>query len=134
MSQVAALPYRTINGSRDAIEVLLVTSFRSGRWIIPKGDVDNGMEPPKAAAKEAEEEGSVKGQIGSRAIGTFCTEKKRNGDTQHLDVVVYPLAVNEVLTEWAEMNDRQRRWVPPVEAAKLVQEQDLAGILRAFRP
>ena len=49
MRQVAAFPYRSVEGS---LELLLVTSS-NGRWIIPKGDVDEGMAPHLAAEKEA---------------------------------------------------------------------------------
>ena len=65
MRQAAAFPYRLVegsNGSSGSIELLLVTTG-SGRWIIPKGDVDHGMAPHLAAEKEAFEEGGVRGRI-----------------------------------------------------------------------
>ena len=50
--QVAALPYRLGPTGR---EVLLVTSRRSGRWIIPKGWPYHGASLIKSAAREAYE-------------------------------------------------------------------------------
>ena len=51
MYQAAALPFRRTGGDgQDQIEVLLINSS-SNRWIIPKGDIDGGMEPHLAAEK-----------------------------------------------------------------------------------
>ena len=51
--QSAALPYRV---SAGCVQVLLVTSRRSGRWIIPKGHVEPGEAPADAALREVQEE------------------------------------------------------------------------------
>jgi 8-oxo-dGTP pyrophosphatase MutT (NUDIX family) len=135
MRQVAALPYRFAgHGSGEALEVLLVTSFRSGRWIIPKGNVDGDMPPHLAAAKEAEEEGGVCGRIGEQPIGCYCYGKLRFGTVCTLEVDVFPLEVREELADWPEMSIRERRWLPIEEAAEAVGEQDLAAIMRTFRP
>ena len=71
--QYAALPYR-VNG-RARPEVMLVTSRRGRRWIIPKGWPIKGLKPPKSAAREAYEEAGVRGTIGSKSIGSFIYEK-----------------------------------------------------------
>ena len=134
MNQVAALPYRFLEGASGAIEVLLVTSFRSRRWIIPKGDVDGAMAPQAAAEKEAFEEAGVRGRIGQQVIGSFCYDKERNGDIREMLVDVYPLEVCEELDEWEEMKDRDRRWLPIAAAAAEVEQQGLRVILEAFRP
>ena len=131
-SQVAAIPYRCADGS-GAVELLLVNSS-SGRWIIPKGDVDGGMAPHLAAEKEAFEEGGVRGRIGTKSIGTFRTLKKQAGAAIPVEVSVYPLAVTEELHRWPEMDKRERRWLPAEVAAATVCEEDLAALLRSFRP
>jgi 8-oxo-dGTP pyrophosphatase MutT (NUDIX family) len=130
-NQVAAIPYRCADGG--ATELLLVNSS-SGRWIIPKGDVDGGMAPHLAAEKEAFEEGGVRGRIGSTSIGTFRTFKMKNGAATPVEVSVYPLAVTEELDRWPEANRRERRWLPAKDAAAMVCEADLAAILSSFRP
>ena len=134
MNQVAALPYRFLDDAGGAIEVLLVTSFRSRRWIIPKGDVDGAMAPQAAAEKEAFEEAGVRGRIGQSAIGSFCYDKERNGQTREMLVDVYPLEVSEELVEWEEMKDRERRWLPIAAAAAQVERPGLEAILKNFRP
>jgi 8-oxo-dGTP pyrophosphatase MutT (NUDIX family) len=91
------------------VEVLLVTSS-AGRWIIPKGDIDEGMPSYQAAEKEAFEEGGVRGQMGDRPLGTFQTCKQRDGASIRADVDVFPLKVVEELDRWPEMGVRQRRW------------------------
>ena len=134
MKQVAALPYRFLDGAGGAIEVLLVTSFRSRRWIIPKGDVDGAMAPQAAAEKEAFEEAGVRGHIGKEAIGSYCYNKERSGNVQLMLVDVYPLEVSEELADWQEMKDRDRRWLPIASAAAEVEQPGLKAVLKSFRP
>ena len=131
MRQVAALPYRRLADSEGEFEVLLVTSS-AGRWIIPKGDIDEGVPAHQAAEQEAFEEGGVRGRIGGRPIGTFQTCKQQEGAAILADVDVFPLEVVEELEQWPEMGLRQRRWLPIKEAAEAVREPDLAIIIRGF--
>ena len=130
MRQAAALPYRSAQGAARQLEVLLVTSS-SNRWIIPKGDIDDGMKPHVAAEKEAFEEGGVRGRIGSRPIGTFRTSKEQNGAAISVEVEVFPLEVTEQLDRWPEMKQRERKWLPIGEAVKIA-EAELASIMTAF--
>lgn len=129
MQQVAALPFRR---SRGIVEVLLVTSS-SGRWIIPKGDIDSGMQPHLAAEKEAFEEGGVRGRIGDRQLGTFPTRKEQDGAAIPVEVTVFPLEVQEELQSWPENDWRRRRWLPLGAAAEAVDEPGLATIIRGFQ-
>lgn len=66
--QSAGLPYRWCD---DDLEVMLVTSRNGKRWILPKGIVEPGMAPPVFAAKEAEEEGGVIGEVYSESLGSY---------------------------------------------------------------
>jgi 8-oxo-dGTP pyrophosphatase MutT (NUDIX family) len=134
MRQVAALPYRFSNEAGRTIEVMLVTSFRSRRWIIPKGDVDGGMAPHEAAEKEALEEAGVRGRIDKSVTGSFCYNKERNGVSQEMPVDVYALEVTEELARWQEMDDRERRWMSISAAVATVQQPGLQAILQGFRP
>jgi uncharacterized protein len=133
MRQVAAFAYRHAEGSAGAIEVLLVTSS-SDSWIIPKGDIEGGMSPHRAAEKEAFEEGGVRGHISDEPIGTFRTCKQQAGAEIPTEVEVFPLEVAEELQRWPEMEQRQRRWLPLDEAAETVGEPELREIISAFRP
>ena len=49
--QVAALPYRT--NANGQVEVMLITSRETRRWVIPKGNCIEGLKPHEAAAEEA---------------------------------------------------------------------------------
>ena len=51
LNQVGALPFRVVDGR---VEVLLVTSRETRRWLIPKGWPMKGKKPHKAAAQEAQ--------------------------------------------------------------------------------
>jgi ADP-ribose pyrophosphatase YjhB (NUDIX family) len=72
--QYGALPYRLDDDA--SVKVLLVTSRETKRWIIPKGWPIKGLEPSKAAAREAYEEAGVRCRIGGRAFGHYVYEKR----------------------------------------------------------
>ncbi|HXG81230.1 MAG TPA: NUDIX hydrolase [Sphingomicrobium sp.] len=131
MRQAAALPYRNAAGPGGAIEILLVTSS-SGRWIIPKGDIDDGMAPHLAAEKEAFEEGGACGRINARPIGEFHARKDLDGDSIQVEVEVFPLHVIEVLDRWPEMDQRDRKWLPRDAAAEAVEEPELRELILGF--
>ena len=89
--QYGVLPYRF---SQDAaLEILLVTTRGTRRWIVPKGWPIKGLRPPKSAAREAFEEAGVTGRIGAKPIGFFAYDKLRDeaGGTTICEVKVYPL-------------------------------------------
>ena len=61
--QFAALPYR--RGSYGGLEILLITSRETQRWIVPKGWPSPGLAPHESAAREALEEAGIVGRISS---------------------------------------------------------------------
>ena len=71
--QYGALPYRFTHDG--VLEILLLTTRRSGRWIIPKGWPIKGLRPAKSAAREAFEEAGVRGQVRAKSIGLFAYDK-----------------------------------------------------------
>jgi uncharacterized protein len=115
------------------VQVLLVTSRESGRWVIPKGNFANTVSPHSAAAQEAEEEAGVRGAVCPTALGTYRYRKRKgSGAALMADVEVFPLAVSEELTAWKEMKQRKRRWFSLSEAANAVEEPDLRDLIRSF--
>jgi 8-oxo-dGTP pyrophosphatase MutT (NUDIX family) len=126
--QIAALPYRIAD--EGVVEVLLVTSRDTGRWIIPKGWPMKNKKPHKAAAQEAVEEAGVKGAIGSTPIGQYQYWKRRTRDFVLCEVNVYPLQVSKHLKTWAERGQREQRWFTPEEAALHIEEPELAELIR----
>jgi 8-oxo-dGTP pyrophosphatase MutT (NUDIX family) len=53
LRQAGCIPFRVVEGG---VEILLVTSRGTGRWIIPKGFVEKSETGQAAALKEAHEE------------------------------------------------------------------------------
>jgi 8-oxo-dGTP pyrophosphatase MutT (NUDIX family) len=60
----------------SALEVLLITSRDTGRWIVPKGWPSKGLKDHKMAAREAEEEAGAVGDITSDPAGSFVYLKR----------------------------------------------------------
>ncbi|MCZ8315449.1 NUDIX hydrolase [Phreatobacter sp.] len=129
--QYAALPFRV--GDDGAVEVLLITSRTTRRWIIPKGWPMGKLAPRKVAATEASEEAGVEGSTSRRPIGRYGYDKVlSNGTTVRCAVDVYALEVQKQRSSWPERKRRERRWVPVEEAADMVSDTELAAIVRAF--
>lgn len=135
MRQIAALPYRvTPRGTDNIVEILLVTSRETKRWVLPKGNPVGGLSPHAAAAHEAEEEAGVLGSASPLALGQYRYRKRRsNGAQLMFDVTVFPMAVTTELEEWAEQAERERKWFTLAEAADNVDEPDLGELIRRFR-
>ena len=118
--QYAALPYRVL-GSR--LEVLLVTSRRTRRWIVPKGWPVDGLQPPACAAVEALEEAGVAGEVEKAPVGHYRYLKHhKSRPSEPCKVEVYALRVTIQRRSWAEANERERRWYSIPEAAAAVDE------------
>ena len=77
--QVAALPWRR---TEQGIEVLLVTSRGTKRWITPKGWPEADEALHQAAAREAAEEAGVEGAISEREIGRYYYGKQVKSGAQ----------------------------------------------------
>jgi 8-oxo-dGTP pyrophosphatase MutT (NUDIX family) len=126
-TQVAALPFRLRDG---ILEVMLITSRDTGRWIIPKGWPQRGRKAHAASAREAREEAGVLGKIGRKPIGVYRYEKRLSPETAvPCKVRVFAIEVDELLGDWPEKSDRQRCWLTPAEAARQVGERGLQKLL-----
>lgn len=130
--QVAALPWRH---GPEGVEILLVTSRETRRWVTPKGGRMPGKTDAEAAAIEAMEEAGVQGEVRDEPLGTFRYLKvlKRRGPRWCV-VAVYPLEVIIQHGAWKEQAERERVWMSVEQAAACVGEPDLAAIIRGFRP
>ncbi len=127
--QYAALPYRFAKG----LEILLVTSRDTGRWVLPKGWPMKGKKPHAAAAREAVEEAGVRGRVSKRAVGLYRYGKRlANGAVVDCVVQVFPLAVESQMKRWPEQAQRTARWFSPVEAASAVDEPELQALIAEF--
>ena len=126
--QVGAICTRKRDGR---MQVLLVTSRGTGRWIIPKGWPMRGRSLAGAAQQEAWEEGGVKGRIDPDPLGYYSYPKKLDsGLVVPAEVTVYRLRVKIMAEDFPEAAERRRKWVPPCKAAGMVAEPGLQEILR----
>ncbi|MCJ8156316.1 NUDIX hydrolase [Sphingomonas sp. LaA6.9] len=129
--KVAALPYRLT--PEGVMSVLLVTSRRSRRWIVPKGHLETGYTPWDMAAREAYEEAGVMGTISSRLLGCFTYRKVlESGAISTSSVQLFALAVGRELEDWPERDSRRRQWFKVVDAIAAVEQEDLREIMLAF--
>lgn len=130
--QYAALCYRA---QRGKVQVLMITSRDTGRWVIPKGWPMAGISPAECAAQEAWEEAGVKGQAAPHSEGRFYYDKVLGPRTAvPCTVEVYPLRVERLAGEFPEKGQRRRKWFSLQKAAQKVAEPELAQILAAFVP
>ncbi len=115
------------------MQILLVTSRESRRWVVPKGNFANSIAPHTAAAQEAEEEAGVRGAVCPTPLGSYRYRKRKgSGASLMADVEVFPLSVSEELADWKERNQRERRWFSLADAANAVDEPDLRDLIRSF--
>ena len=130
--QVAALPWRR---GDTGIEILLVTSRETRRWVTPKGGRMAGKTDAEAAAQEALEEAGVEGVVAGVPLGTFRYLKVRKRRAPRWCVVaLYGLEVTAVHRAWEEQAERERVWLSRDEAADRVDEPDLKALIAGFEP
>jgi 8-oxo-dGTP pyrophosphatase MutT (NUDIX family) len=128
---VAALPLRLAKDG--ALEILLVTSRDTGRWIIPKGWTSKRIKDCKAAAREAREEAGVKGKILRDAIGTYRYVKRELGNGALIEVRVFLLKVSKRCKRWPEKRERRRAWFDIEAAASKVSDPELSTLIWMLR-
>lgn len=131
-TQFGALPWRVVDGK---LQVLLITSRDSGRWIIPKGWPMDGATPAEAAATEAFEEAGVEGKLSHFVVGFYGYLKQMDkADDLPIVVAVFPIKVKRLLADWPERAERKRRWFSAKKAAAIVAEPELRQIIKDFDP
>jgi 8-oxo-dGTP pyrophosphatase MutT (NUDIX family) len=126
---VAALCWRL----SPILEVLLVTSLRTRRWILPKGWPMPGLSSAQSAAFEALEEAGVVGEIAELPVGRYHYLKEKKGRSIPCNVDVFALHVRHLLRTWPEKDTREIVWLPVPEAARRIMEPELRHILLTFR-
>ena len=127
LRQVAALPVREIN--KDLLQILLVTSRDTGRWVIPKGWPSKRLDDAVAACREARQEAGVIGRIASKPIGSYQYCKKEKDGSHLIEVAVYLLFVEKQKKRWPEKVERQRAWFDVQSAVSKVAEPQLKAII-----
>ncbi|MFC3069327.1 NUDIX hydrolase [Phenylobacterium soli] len=130
--QYAALPWRR---TETGVEILLITSRETRRWVLPKGWGKKDEPATIAVAREALEETGVAGRVAEKPLGQYRYQKLfKSGRLQRLKVTVYGLEVVHEHAEWPEMNIRDKLWVSLDEGAGLVDEPELRSLIAGFSP
>ena len=127
--QVAALCWRIV----PVPEVLLVTSLRTHRWILPKGWPQDGLTLSQSAAAEAYEEAGVRGEIWPTPLGEYHYLKEKGGVGHPCRVEVFPLLVTKTGLAWPEKGERKLHWLPFEQAVRRIAEPELRKLLLSFR-
>ena len=128
--QYAALPYRVRNGT---LEILLITTRRTQRWILPKGWPVEGHFPHDSAAFEALEEAGISGEMSAQPLGFYRYQKlRKSGEIVPCRVGVFAMRVTRQRRTWAEKEVRQTRWYSARQAAELVGERGLRPLILKF--
>jgi len=131
-TQFAALCWRLRKGR---VQVLLITSRRRKRWIVPKGWPMDGKTPAQSALTEAWEEAGVVGTASDACIGVYSYARLREGeDPLACLAMLYPVKVKSLKKKFPEVRDRRRKWVSPKKASKMVKERELAKLMLGFAP
>lgn len=131
-TQFGALCWRRRKGN---VEVLLITSRRRKRWILPKGWPVDGATPCEAAETEAWEEAGVHGTAKPVCLGIYSYSKLLDkNESLPCVVAVFPVKVKELAEDYPEKSERRRKWFTLKKAASVVAEPELAMLLSGFKP
>lgn len=131
--QYGALCYR-VKKKSGAVEVLLLTSRDTGRWVIPKGWPMTGKRAHEVAVQEALEEAGVRGVVETETLGAYTYPKiLRDGVEVVCKVQVYALEVANMAKNFKEKGERTIEWVSFDEAVRRVREPELRNLFLAFQ-
>jgi 8-oxo-dGTP pyrophosphatase MutT (NUDIX family) len=122
--QAGAIPYTVVDGRAV---FLLITTRRSGRWIFPKGEPIEGMQPWEVAVHEAFEEAGVEGETERTPIGCYRTLKS-GIRPYYVEVDMYPLRLTRQADDWPDKDKRHRHWVIFPEARRLLSYPELVDM------
>jgi len=133
-TQYAALCWRPALKGGAGVEVLLITSRDTGRWVIPKGWPIRDLNPEASAAREAWEEAGVEGEPDPHCLGLYSYDKGLGPERSPLPcvVAVYALKVRGLADRFPEKKQRRRKWFRPEKAARKVAEPELRALLSSL--
>lgn len=132
--RAGALPYRLAGGE---FEYLLMRRHGQAGWAIPKGHLMAFRGIGEAARLEAWQEAGVRGAVGDQSIGSYIHLKAsmlQGRRSEAVEVIVFPLEVASLESQWPEMDIRERRWARAAEAPALVASEKLRDIILGFAP
>ena len=133
IAQFGVLPYRV--DEEKGLQILLITSRETGRWVIPRGNPMARLTGHETAIQEAYEEAGLEGVLSRAPIGRYSYEKRRRtGASVPAQVTVFALKVTRQHFAWPERDQRTLRWLEPRKAAAAVDEPELRALILSFSP
>jgi 8-oxo-dGTP pyrophosphatase MutT (NUDIX family) len=128
---VGVFPWRI--GRDGERTVLLITSRRQGRWIMPRGLPVKGEPPFVAASRKAFEEAGIIGEISTVPVTAYQYIKVLDEGSQvACRVTVFGMNVRGTLTHWRQKEQRHRRWFSLEAAADKLDDIQLAEFVRTI--
>lgn len=124
-NQSGVIPYRK---KENQFEVLLITSIKKKKWIIPKGYIEFNLTPFESAKKEAYEEAGVMGTNETIELGSYSIEKSIGKQ----NIKVFSMEVIKVLDDYPEKNLRKRKWFSINEAASNVSLPEVSQMISSL--
>ena len=121
--QSGVVPYRQAD---HGLEVLLITSRRRKRWIIPKGVIEPELTAAASAVAEAREEAGIRGWLHPVPVGRYRYRKWQG----ICEVEVYLMSVEQLYESWPEASLRRRQWFPYRQAAMKLSEPGLSQLVK----
>jgi 8-oxo-dGTP pyrophosphatase MutT (NUDIX family) len=121
-NQSGVIPYRKKEGS---LEVLLITSIKKKKWIVPKGYVEFNLTPFESAKKEAYEEAGVIGSNETVELGAYSVNKSIGRQY----IKIFSMEVIKVLDDYPEKNLRKRKWYSLKEATETVTFPEVSNMI-----
>ena len=121
--QSGVIPYR-IKGKKK-IEVLLITSVKRKRWIIPKGYVEFNLSAFESAKKEAFEEAGLLGTNETFQLGEFIIQKSYG----KCFLKIFSMEVIKELDDYPEKFKRSRKWFGLDEALEKIAVPEIAEMM-----
>jgi len=121
--QSGVIPYR-IKGKKR-IEVLLITSVKRKRWIIPKGYVEFNLSAFESAKKEAFEEAGLLGSNETFQLGEFIIQKSYG----KCFLKIFSMEVIKELEDYPEKFKRSRKWFGLDEALEKIAVPEIAEMM-----
>lgn len=125
----AALPWR--RDRQGNIRILMVTSMKHGRWIVPKGSLIKGKtQRNQLPERRSRRRGYSAISILYRLDAIHMETLSKGGPKGPALVTLFALRVRATLLHWPEKNERTRSWQSLCEAVEMASEPDLARILK----
>jgi 8-oxo-dGTP pyrophosphatase MutT (NUDIX family) len=107
------------------LEILLITSVKRQRWIIPKGYIEFNLSPFESAKKEAIEEAGVVGSNETFELGEFVVHKSFG----KCFMKIFSMEVIEELENYPEKFKRRRKWFDLNDATEKIAVPQIAAMI-----